>query len=82
MKLPSVRQWRRTTTSIRARLRIIGSSQRDINRETGGKWRVVSEEVWPYPLPPIIHWQNLPMVGNAWGMPDISDECDRVAGQE
>ena len=44
------------------------------SRETGGKWEVVNEEVWPYPLPPIIHWQNLPMVGNAWGMPDISDD--------
>jgi len=44
------------------------------NRETGGKWVTVSEEVWPYPLPPIVHWQNLPMVGNVWGMPDISDD--------
>ena len=44
------------------------------SRATGGKWQVVSEEVWPYPLPPIIHWQNLPMVGNVWGMPDISDD--------
>ena len=44
------------------------------NRDTGGKWALVSEEVWPYPLPPIIHWQNLPMVGNVWGMPDISDD--------
>ena len=44
------------------------------SRETGGKWKQVSEEVWPYPLPPIIHWQNLPMVGNVWGMPDISDD--------
>jgi len=44
------------------------------SKETGGKWRVVSEEVWPYPEPPIIHWQNLPLVGNVWGMPDISDD--------
>ena len=44
------------------------------SRATGGKWQTVSEEVWPYPLPPIIHWQNLPMVGNVWGMPDISDD--------
>jgi len=41
---------------------------------TGGKWVVTNEEVWPYPLPPVIHWQNLPMVGNVWGMPDISDD--------
>lgn len=44
------------------------------SKETGGKWVVVGEEVWPYPLPPIVHWQNLPMVGNVWGMPDISDD--------
>lgn len=44
------------------------------SRDTGGKWVVVSEETWPYPLPPVIHWQNLPMVGNVWGMPDLSDD--------
>src|SRR3990172_5136143 len=44
------------------------------SRDTGGKWVVINEEVWPYPLPPIIHWQNLPMVGNIWGMPDIPDD--------
>lgn len=44
------------------------------SKATGGKWVVTGEEVWPYPLPPIIHWQNLPMVGNVWGMPDISDD--------
>ncbi len=44
------------------------------NRETGGRWVVVNEEVWPYPEPPILHWQNLPMVGTVWGMPDISDD--------
>lgn len=44
------------------------------SRDTGGKWVVTNEEVWPYPLPPIVHWQNLPMVGNVWGMPDISDD--------
>jgi hypothetical protein len=44
------------------------------SRETGGKWRVESEEVWPYPLPPIIHWKNLPMLGTVWGMPDVSDD--------
>lgn len=44
------------------------------NRETGGKWVEVSREVWPYPDPPIIHWQNLPMVGNVWGMPDLPDD--------
>jgi len=44
------------------------------NRGTGGRWKVVDEQIWPYPLPPIIHWQNLPMVGSVWGMPDISDD--------
>src|SRR3990167_6999842 len=44
------------------------------SRDTGGKWIVINEEIWPYPLPPIIHWQNLPMIGNVWGMPDIPDD--------
>src|SRR5512139_4341899 len=51
------------------------------SRATGGKWVQVSEEVWPYPLPPIVHWQNLPMVGNAWGMPDIPDDVIGVQDQ-
>src|SRR5574341_1932383 len=41
---------------------------------TGGKWVIRREEVWPYPLPPIVHWQNLPLVGNVWGMPDLPDD--------
>jgi hypothetical protein len=48
------------------------------SRDTGGKWVIVDETVWPYAEPPIIHWQNLPMVGNVWGMPDISDDVIEV----
>jgi len=44
------------------------------SRETGGKWKLVSEEVWPFPKPPVIHWQNLPMVSSVWGMPDLPDD--------
>jgi hypothetical protein len=44
------------------------------SRSTGGKWVIVSENVWPYVQAPLIHWQNLPMVGTAWGMPDIADD--------
>jgi len=44
------------------------------SRETGGKWREDGTDVWAYPVPPIIHWQNLPMIGTTWGMPDISDD--------
>ena len=45
-----------------------------LSRDTGGKWKLESQEIWPYALPPIIHWQNLPMVGSTWGMPDIPDD--------
>ncbi len=45
-----------------------------LSRKTGGKWTLESEEVWPYPVPPIVHWKNLPFPGNVWGMPDIPDD--------
>src|SRR3990172_3094567 len=48
------------------------------SRETGGKGRIVGETIWPFPLPPIIHWQNLPMAGSIWGMPDIPDDVIEV----
>jgi hypothetical protein len=35
-------------------------------------WDKVSEEVWPYLFPPVIHWQNLPSVASAQGEPDVS----------
>ncbi len=48
------------------------------SRETGGKWKLENQQIWPFALPPIIHWQNLPLVGNVWGMPDIPDDVIEV----
>ena len=45
-----------------------------LSSATGGKWALEDQRIWPYELPPIIHWQNLPMVGNTWGMPDLPDD--------
>ena len=39
----------------------------------GGRWVVTSTEVWNYPFPPIVHWQNLPFAGQVYGMPDVND---------
>ena len=42
---------------------------------TGHKWQQVGEPVaWEYEFPPITHWQNLPNVMDAWGMPDITND--------
>jgi hypothetical protein len=46
---------------------------------TAGKWiQVDIPVVWEYDFPPINHWQNLPNVMDAWGMPDISNDVLRL----
>lgn len=37
------------------------------------KWELMDEVEWPYPFPPLIHWQNLPEPGNVYGQSDIAD---------
>ena len=40
-----------------------------------GRWEEIGEPVlWPYEFPPILDWQNLPNVGDCWGMPDITKD--------
>lgn len=41
---------------------------------TGGRWELVSEQLWEYEFPPILHWQNLPLAGSVYGESDISDD--------
>ena len=41
-----------------------------------GNWEEMSSELWSYEFPPILHWQNLPLAGNAYGMPDIESVID------
>jgi len=41
---------------------------------TGGKWQLVSEELWDYPDPPIIDWQNYPNPSEHYGIPDVTDD--------
>lgn len=42
------------------------------SRATSGKWMLESSQVWPYPFPPIVHWQNLPYPG-VYGRSDVDD---------
>jgi hypothetical protein len=39
---------------------------------TNGHWTLVNEVLWDYDFPPIVHWQNLINIGDAWGLPDIT----------
>lgn len=43
------------------------------DRDTGGRWQTLSETVWEYPFPPIIHAKNLPKAGSVYGRSDIED---------
>lgn len=50
-------------------------TQQENSDATGHKWQQVDEPVaWEYEFPPITHWQNLPNVMDAWGMPDITND--------
>jgi hypothetical protein len=37
-------------------------------------WMQVAEETWPYPDPPIVHAQKLPLPGSYFGRSDIDDD--------
>jgi hypothetical protein len=40
---------------------------------TGGQFVNVGPAIpWPYPLPPIIDWQNYPAPNTHWGQPDVT----------
>ncbi len=43
-------------------------------------WTEVEREVWPWPFPPIVDCQNLPLPNSYWGMPDVTG--DMVVLQE
>ena len=47
-----------------------------------GRWDLISEELWEYPFPPVVHWQNLPLAGNCYGKadvtPDVIELQDRI----
>lgn len=42
---------------------------------TGGRWQqMYPPELWGYEFPPVLHWQNLPMPGEVYGSPDITQD--------
>lgn len=43
-----------------------------------GKWQHVGSTPWEYFFPPIIAWQNLPLVGTPYGQPDITPDIIRL----
>jgi hypothetical protein len=45
----------------------------ETKRQIGGKrWELVNPPVlWPYPFPPLLHWQNLPCTDSPYGRSDI-----------
>jgi hypothetical protein len=47
---------------------------RNYEADKSGEWMLVKETAWDYDFPPILDWQNLPNVGDAWGMPDITKD--------
>jgi hypothetical protein len=44
-----------------------------LDRHSGGQWREVGQQPWPFYFPPIIHWANLPEPGNMEGRSDLAD---------
>lgn len=45
-----------------------------MRENSGGKWELVSDVLWPYEFAPIVHWQNLPEAESVYGDPDITDD--------
>ncbi len=43
------------------------------DKSTGGRWRIVSREIWPWEFPQLLHWQNLPLADSVYGLSDIAD---------
>lgn len=39
---------------------------------------VLGTDAWPYDFPPMLHWQNLPSVGSAYGRADITADVIRL----
>ncbi len=46
--------------------------------EVSGKWIEQSRIDWPYSFPPLVVWQNLPLIGTAEGMPDVTPDIIRL----
>lgn len=44
------------------------------DHRTGGQWELMYDpQIWEYNFAPIIHWQNLPKAGEAYGRSDVED---------
>ncbi len=41
-------------------------------------WQEVGREAWPWPFPPVVDCQNLPLPNSYWGMPDVTDDLIRL----
>jgi hypothetical protein len=37
------------------------------------KWELTNKQEWPYNFPDIVHWKNLPSLGNVYGSSDVDD---------
>ena len=58
-----------------------GNYWTDIIEEKSPKssqYTVVSQTVWEYDFPPVIHWQNLPSIGSPYGESDIPADVLRL----
>lgn len=43
-------------------------------------WVTLKEEIWPYPWPPVVDCQNLPVSNDYWGLSDLSEDMLRLNG--
>ena len=39
----------------------------------GDRWQLVSDEIWPWDFPPVVHCQNLPAPNEFWGISDLEN---------
>jgi len=46
---------------------------RDLQREESGAWQQTAEQVFPFPFPPLLDWQNLPRANSLYGESDITN---------
>lgn len=45
-----------------------------LSRGDATQWQTVGETIWPYPWPPIVDCQNVPVPNEYWGLSDLEDD--------
>jgi hypothetical protein len=48
------------------------------SRPDSSVWTPVSQNVWPYPWPPVIDCQNLPAPNEYWGISDLEEDVQEL----